>query len=94
MKQGPSLRVEGVGDERRPPQHLPARHVPSTDEHGPVFSCRRLVALFLLWRYGERQAMWNSRLCPCCYRSASLAGEATSTGMGPGMGATVVEREQ
>ena len=24
----------------------------------------------------------------------SLAGEATSTGMGPGMGATVVEREQ
>ena len=28
--------------------------------HGSVFSpCGRLVALFLLWRYGTRQAMWN-----------------------------------
>ena len=57
------------------------------DEHGPVFSpCRRLVALFLLWRYGTRQAMWNSRLCPCCYRSAlsSWGGHEHRHGAGHG----------
>ena len=71
------------------------RHVPST-----WTSMARFFLLVEDWYCFCCGVMARDRRCgtAACARVAtalhSLAGEATSTGMGPGMGATVVEREQ